>query len=124
MPAEGENGSDRRESPRRELPFGRGVVLAVAGREHVVRLVDLGRGGAFLSTGKTLQIPAGSALCLRLRVAALSSELRLTCELVRVLPQRSGRPAGVAVRFQDLDRETLERLDRFVAGRRAAQPGR
>lgn len=124
MPAEDENGSDRRESPRRELPFGRGVILVVAGREHVVRLVDLSRGGAFLSTGKALEVPAGSALCLRLRVGSLASELRLACQLLRVIPQRSGHAAGVAVRFQDLAPETLERLDRFVAERQAAQAGR
>src|SRR5260221_647450 len=41
--------ADRRQARRRQLPFGRGAILLTASSSHVVAVVDLSEGGAYLA---------------------------------------------------------------------------
>src|SRR5262245_11637170 len=56
----------RRRSPRRKLPFGRTAVLDIAGRAHLVALVDLSVSGAYLATRSA--VPKAGPLRLRIRL--------------------------------------------------------
>lgn len=110
---------DRRRGRRRRLPFGRGAVLESLVASHVVAVVDLSIGGAYLATRAT--VFPGQSLTLRL-VLVGGGELRLPCEVVRVCPSRSapdGFPPGVAIRFQELPAAVRDHLMIFVEeGRR------
>jgi hypothetical protein len=104
-----------RRSDRRKLPFGRGGILRVDGRSHIVGVVDISIGGAYLAT-RTAVSPA-RALCLKLRLPS-GSELSLTCEVLRVSQQTDesqAHPRGIAVRFRDLDPKTKKQLEEFIA---------
>jgi hypothetical protein len=92
--------SERRQSRRRTVPFLRGGVLRVAGREHIVTIVDLSPEGAFLAT--RIDVPTGQPLSLKTILPGSGSQVTLPCELVWSNAQfepRTGRPAGMAVRF-------------------------
>lgn len=110
---------DRRRGRRRRLPFGRGAVLDSTISSHVVAVVDLSIGGAYLATRAT--VFPGQSLTLRL-VLVGGGELRLPCEVVRVCPRGEGPdgfPPGVAIRFQELPSAVRDRLMVFVEeGRR------
>jgi hypothetical protein len=75
-------------------------VLKVDGRNHIVAVVDVSVGGAYLAT--RAQVTPARSLCLTLRLPS-GVELLLTCEIVRVSQQTDesqGHPRGIAVRFQ------------------------
>jgi hypothetical protein len=110
MPAT--DGSERRRSPRRKLPFGRSAVLRIDERDHVVALVDVSRGGACVATRTA--IPAEARLTLKLLLPSQSVELHLPCRLVRIIPHHYGRQPGVALQFEEVASDALRRLDQFV----------
>jgi hypothetical protein len=109
-----EAGTPRR-SHRRKLPFGRGGVLRVDGRSHIVGVVDVSVGGAYLATRTAL--PPARSLSLKLRLPS-GVELSLACEVLRVNQQADesqAHPRGIAVRFQELDALAQKYLEEFVA---------
>lgn len=106
------DGSERRRNPRRKLPFGRSAVLRIDERDHVVALVDVSRGGACVAT--RTPIPAEARLTLKLLLPSQSVELRLPCQLVRIIPHHYGRQPGVALRFEEVASDALRRLNQFV----------
>ena len=106
------DGSERRRNPRRRLPFGRSAVLRIEERDHVVALVDVSRGGACVAT--RTPIPREARLTLKLLLPSQSAELRLPCQLVRIIPHHYGRQPGIALRFEEVTGEALRRLDQFV----------
>jgi hypothetical protein len=111
---ENAGGAERRQSPRRSLPFGRGAVLEIAGRSHIVGLGDLSEGGALVLTRAAAS--TGETLVLRLWTVARSAEVALPCTVVRTVDARPGGPQrGLAVRFVDLDDEVRESIAAFVA---------
>lgn len=106
---------ERRKARRRRLPYIRGGVLEVEGREHVVAVTDLSPEGAFLKT----QAPAelGQALCLRMVLPREGREMPLPCVVVRRsehFDPATGQPAGLAVRFQALDAGVVRRVEEFA----------
>ena len=106
---------ERRRDQRRVLPFGRTAVLEVAGKSHIVSLVDVSRGGAYLGT--RLQVTANGNLWLKLLLPRSTGEVRLACQLVRQIRVEAAgedRPPGVAVRFRELDADVASRLEEFV----------
>jgi hypothetical protein len=108
-------GASPRRSERRKLPFGRGGVMRVDGRNHIVGIVDVSVGGAYLAT-RTAVGPSRT-LCLKLRLPS-GIELSLTCTVLRVSQQADesqAHPRGIAVKFEDLDAETKAHLEEFIA---------
>jgi len=106
---------ERRRDQRRVLPFGRTAVLEVGGRSHIVSLVDVSRGGAYLGT--RIQVTANGDLWLKLLLPRSTGEVRLACRLVRqITVEKAGddRPPGVAVQFRDLDAKIADQLEEFV----------
>jgi hypothetical protein len=110
--SEAKDGSERRRNPRRKLPFGRSAVLRIGERDHVVALVDVSRGGACVAT--RTPIPPDAPLTLKLLLPSQGVELRLPCELVRIIPHHYGRQPGIALRFSEVTSDALRRLDQFV----------
>lgn len=97
------------------MPFVRSAVLEVAGRSHVVALVDLGRDGAYLST-KT-SFPAAAPAVLKLVPPRQGQEVTIACQIVRGTERSdaaSGRPGGVAVRFLELEVSVLRKIEEFA----------
>jgi hypothetical protein len=97
------------------MPFVRSAVLEVAGRSHVVALVDLGRQGAYLATKAAFR--AGSSATLKLVPPRQGQEVTITCEIVRGTERTdvaSGRPGGVAVRFKELEVGILRMIEEFA----------
>jgi hypothetical protein len=113
--------ADRRQAGRRQLPFGRGAVLVTATSSHVVAVVDLSEGGAYIAC-RTAVVP-GQPITLKL-LLSLGGELALPAEVVRVATRREGPdayPPGIAIRFRDLEAGIRARLALFVEeGRRRA----
>jgi hypothetical protein len=108
-------GASPRRSERRKLPFGRGGVLRVDGRNHIVGVVDVSVGGAYLAT-RTAVAPSRT-LSLKLLLPS-GIELSLMCTVLRVNQQADesqAHPRGIAVRFEELDAETKARLEEFIA---------
>lgn len=107
--------SERRRVRRRNIPFMRSAILEVDGRSHIVVLSDLGPDGAFLST----RAPVAPQRSLRLKVILPRDgrQVVLPCELVwkndRFDPA-TGRPAGIAVRFEGLDSDIERRVEEFA----------
>ena len=104
------DGNERRRPVRRKLPFGRGAVLMVAQRSHIVGLTDVSVTGAYLTT-RAPSKPARPTSC--------------GCCCPRHGGDRSARPGrarvaqeheskhnlrGVAVRFLDLDAIAVRKL--------------
>jgi PilZ domain len=109
------DGARQRRSHRRKLPFGRAAVLHVAGREHIVGIVDVSVGGAYLATRAV--VPAGQPLCLRLLLPP-GVELSLPCRVLRESDRRGesdSHPRGIAVRFEGVDAANQQLLERFIA---------
>jgi hypothetical protein len=117
-----DTGSERRRAYRRRLPFGRGAVLVVGGRSHIVGLADLSVTGAYLRTGASIGV--GETHVLRLLLLPDRGEFELRSEVVRVTqdqPESADHSRGVAVRFVGLDEDTAARLAVYI-GRRRREP--
>jgi hypothetical protein len=87
----------------------------MSGRSHIVALADLGREGAFLSTRTSF--PTGARAVLKLVLPRRGQEVTIACEIVRSAARfdaASGQPAGVAVRFEDLEPAVLRRIEQFA----------
>lgn len=109
-------GKERRRAFRRKLPFGRGAVLLIGERAHIVGLADLSVTGAYLSTRAPLGV--GDRHVLRLLLLPDTVEIELSAEVVRVAQvelESPDHPRGAAVRFVDLDEKAAERLRAFIA---------
>ncbi|MCG6921722.1 MAG: PilZ domain-containing protein [Acidobacteriota bacterium] len=115
----GSNGNDdveRRRALRRKLPFGRGAILEVGERTHIVGLADVSVTGAYLTTRAPLSV--GDTHRLRLLMVPERIEMTLQAEVVRVAQsehESTDHPRGVAVRFLDVDDDVRERLQVYVA---------
>jgi hypothetical protein len=106
---------ERRRHHRRVLPFVRSAVLELEGSNHIVAVADLSAQGAFLAT----QVEADTNQPLRLKVVlpGETRDVQIDCRVVRksaTLDVKSGRPAGIAVRFEGLDPAIRRRLEAFV----------
>jgi hypothetical protein len=107
---------ERRRAFRRKLPFGRGAVLSVGGRDHIVGLADVSVTGAYLTA--RVPVAAGETHLLKLLLLPMRRELALQVEVVRVRmgdPESRDHPRGVAVRFLDVDERSRDLLQSFVA---------
>jgi hypothetical protein len=106
--------NDRRTTRRRSLPFIRSAVLQVGERSHVVVVTDLSAEGAFLST--RIAIDPADPLRLKVILPRDGREVVLPCRLVwrseRFDPD-TGRAAGIAVRFEELEDPARRLLDTF-----------
>jgi hypothetical protein len=111
-----DSGAERRRAFRRKLPFGRGAVLVVGERSHIVGLADVSVTGAYLMT--RAPVAAGETHLLRILSASTRVELALKVQIVRVSladHESPDHPRGVAVRFVDLDEPARRLLDTFIA---------
>jgi hypothetical protein len=106
--------NDRRSTRRRSLPFVRSAVLEVGDRRHVVVVTDLSADGAFLST--RIALDPSDPLRLRVILPRDGREVVIPCRLVwrseRFDPD-TGRAAGVAVRFGELEEPARRLLDAY-----------
>jgi len=110
------SGSERRRAFRRKLPFGRGAVLMVGKRAHIVGIADVSVTGAYLTT--RAPVSAGETHVLKVLILPARVEVALRVEIVRVSlahHESSDHPRGVAVRFAGLDETSRVRLEAFVA---------
>jgi c-di-GMP-binding flagellar brake protein YcgR len=109
------SGAERRRAFRRKLPFGRGAVLVVGDRAHIVGLADVSVTGAYLTT--RAPVSAGEAYVLKLLLLPARVEVALPVEVARVSiaeHESAHHPRGVAVRFLHLDERARELLQSFV----------
>ena len=109
-------GGERRRAFRRQLPFGRGAVLSVGDRDHIVGLADISVTGAYLSARAPVE--AGEVHILKVLLLPSRIEIALKVEVVRVSladPESPNHPRGVAVRFLDVDQASRAELEAFVA---------
>jgi len=107
--------TDRRRARRRRMPYVRGGVLEVDGRDHVVAVADLSPEGAFLQT--KVDVQGGQAVTLRMVLPRDGHEMALPCVVVRRSERfdpASGQPAGLAVRFQGLAAAAVHRVEEFA----------
>jgi hypothetical protein len=107
---------ERRRAYRRKLPFGRGAVLHVGERAHIVGVADISVTGAFLVTRAPVSV--GETHVLKLLILPERVELALQAEVVRVAQaddESNRHPRGVAVRFPGVDQASLGFLERYVA---------
>jgi len=110
------SGNDRRRALRRKLPFGRGAVLVVGDRVHIVGLADVSVTGAYLSTRAPVSVCETHLLRLLLLPDAV--EVELQAKIVRIAQaelESPDHPRGVAVRFLDPNQKAIARLQAFVA---------
>jgi hypothetical protein len=118
------SGRERRRAFRRSLPFGRGAVLLVGDRAHIVGVADVSETGAYLTT--RAPVATGESHLLKLLILPDRVEVTLRAEVVRVAQSSDeslGHPRGVAVRFVEPDEESVAHLRAFVA-REPRRPGR
>ena len=109
-------GAERRRAFRRKLPFGRGAVLVVGQRSHIVGVADVSVTGAYLTT--RAPVAAGETHLLNLLLLPSRVEIELRAEIVRVslaAHESPDHPRGVAVRFLDVDQASRAELEAFVA---------
>ncbi len=107
--------NERRRARRRSFPFVRSAVLEVAGRNHIVAVLDLGPDGAFLQT-RTAVEPTQD-LRLRIVLPRGGREVIIPCQLVwrsERFDAVTGRPAGLAVRFHGLEAAVIRRVEEFA----------
>jgi hypothetical protein len=110
------SGAERRRALRRRLPFGRGAILLVGERAHIVGLADVSVTGAYLTA--RAPVSPGETHVLKILVLPARLEIELKAEVVRVSlvdPESPDHPRGVAVRFLDMDETAREYLQAFVA---------
>ena len=113
-------GDDRRRVRRRTLPFLRSAVLELPEQSHIVVLANLSVEGAFLTTRVSVDLPSpasGQRMNLRIVAPRHSREVAIPCELVwrsDRFDASSGRPAGIAVRFLEIDPEMHHWIDEFA----------
>jgi Tfp pilus assembly protein PilZ len=108
------SGIEKRQWPRRTLPFGRGAVLEIGGRSHIVGLRDLSEGGALLVT--RARAAEGEAVLLKLSMVSRRVEVRISGTVVRIVQAESdGCQRGLAVRFENIDDEVRASIATFVA---------
>ena len=108
--------SDRRRAFRRKLPFGRGAVLMVGERAHIVGVADVSVTGAFLSTRAPVSV--GETHVLKLLLLPERVEVAVPAAIVRVAQSTSEsneHPRGVAVHFLDLSPRDRRSLEVYVA---------
>jgi len=108
-------GGERRRALRRKLPFGRGAILSVRDRAHIVGLADVSVTGAYLTA--RAPVKAGEVHLLKVLLLPSRIEIALKVEVVRVSladPESEDHPRGVAVRFLDVDETQLALLQAFV----------
>lgn len=114
--SEGSPESERRRAFRRKLPFGRGAVLMVEDRAHIVGVADLSETGAFVSTRAPVE--AGDSHLLKLLVLPERIEVSVKALVVRIAQDENEsehHPRGVALRFVDVDERSLRSLRMYVA---------
>jgi hypothetical protein len=110
------SGAERRRALRRKLPFGRGAVLLVGERAHIVGLADLSVTGAYLTTRAS--VAKGESHTLRLLLLPDRTPLDLRAEVVRVAQaehESPQHPRGVAVRFVEPGDDAVRKLQAFIA---------
>ena len=110
------SGSERRRAFRRKLPFGRGAVLLVGERAHIVGIADVSVTGAYLTT--RAPVSAGETHVLKVLLLPARVEVALRVEIVRISladHESPDHPRGVAVRFAELDETSRVLLEDFVA---------
>jgi hypothetical protein len=110
------SGAERRRAFRRKLPFGRGAVLKVGERAHIVGIADVSVTGAYLTT--RAPVSAGETHVLKVLILPARVEVSLPVEIVRVSladHESTAHPRGVAVRFTELDDSSRALLEAFVA---------
>jgi hypothetical protein len=110
------SGNERRRAFRRRLPFGRGAVLMIGGRAHIVGLADVSVTGAYLTTRAPVSV--GDTHLLRLLLLPDTVEVELPVEIVRVAQadvESPDHPRGVAVRFLELNEKAARQLRGFIA---------
>ena len=108
--------AERRRAFRRKLPFGRGAVLMVGERAHIVGLADVSVTGAFLSTRAPIAV--GQTHVLKLLLLPERVEVAVPAEVVRVAQasnESDDHPRGVAVRFGDMNDRDRRSLEVYVA---------
>jgi PilZ domain len=113
-----DEGNERRRALRRKLPFGRGAVLMVRNRAHIVGLADVSITGAYLTTRAPVDV--GETHLLRLLLLPDTVEVELRVEIVRLAQsdhESTAHPRGVAVRFLEPDSISIRRLQAFIAQR-------
>jgi hypothetical protein len=118
------SGSERRRAFRRKLPFGRGAVLMVGDRAHIVGVADVSITGAYLSTRAPVTV--GDTYVLRLMLLPDTVEVDLQAEIVRVAQvelESPDHPRGVAVRFIAPTEKAVAQLQSFVARDRQRAAG-
>jgi hypothetical protein len=121
--ATGDSGADRRRAARRKLPFGRGAILMVGDRAHIVGLADISVTGAYLVARAS--VAAGQVHLLKVLILPSRTEMALKVEVVRVSltgAESDEHPRGVAVRFVEVDDGSRQMLHAFV-GREARRTG-
>jgi len=109
---------DARRARRKKMPFGRGAVLVVGDRSHIVGIADLSVSGAFLRMRLPLRV--GDEHLLKLFVLPDRAELRLRARVVRVSVDRDesrDHSRGVAVQFVDPSPGAFARLQSYVGSR-------
>ena len=107
---------ERRQHRRRVLPFVRSAVLELEGSNYIVAVADLSAQGAFLST--QVEVDTDQPLRLKVVLPGDTRDVQIDCRVVRrtaTFDVKSGRPAGIAVRFEGLDPTICRRLENFVA---------
>jgi hypothetical protein len=110
------DGAEKRRAYRRRLPFGRGAVLVVRKRSHIVGLADVSITGAYLTSRAPVR--AGETHVLKLLLLPARMEIAFKVEIVRVSladPESPDHPRGVAVRFLEVDDTSRDLLQAFVA---------
>ena len=108
---------------RRKLPFGRGAILQVGDRAHIVGVADLSVTGAFLSTRAPVSV--GETHVLRLLILPERLEISMQAEVVRLAQtanESEAHPRGVGVRFVNLDDEVRAHLAFYVARKPNRRP--
>jgi Tfp pilus assembly protein PilZ len=117
----GDPGGGRETIPRafrKKMPFGRGAVLVVGDRSHIVGIADLSVSGAYLRT--RLPVRIGDEHILKLFLLPERAEMRLRARVVRVSVDRDeshNHPRGVAVQFVDPSPGALARLQTYLGVR-------
>jgi hypothetical protein len=95
--------ADRRQHPRRNVEL-RVTMLMLEPVQGYVR--DLSLGGIFVNTSIKMKLGEGVELEIAVRGA---EPIKISAEVVRVV-----QPIGVALRFRDTPKETLDRLEKLL----------